>query len=617
MTLSPGKWHEQVPRELRANLRFRRKLNRLCLESAAHRRAVIAACEQDCLFWINAFVWQFNPNAIGAGSLETGPFLTWPFQDRAVRKVLDCIERRRDLVIEKSREMGASWLCLLIMDWLFLFHPWKKFLAISRNEHAVDRPGDPDCLFWKLDYVHDRLPSWMNKPRVERRKMGFSNPTNGSTITGQASTGKAGVGGRATAMFIDEFSQIDEDYEVLHRTSDTTGCRIFNGTHTGTHTCFYELTDKNSAAGSYIESLQMHWTEHPDKIKGLYRSEMKQGRPDVIDTSYHFPEDFNFVLDGSPSGGPFPGLRSPWYDDQVRRKGSPRAAAMDLDINPEGTVSQFFDPLRLREIEAETVRPPYWEGELDYDREAGRPVGLVQRNGGLLKLWTNPNARGQIPGAGPYGAGADVSTGQGATPSCLSIANSHGEKIIEYAHARMLPHEFAAFCVALCRLLGDCRLCWECAGPGGAFGNKVIELGYYNVYMRKDETNAMKRMYVSDSPGWYPSNQNKLLELESYRAALYGRKFINRSKSALEECRRFMYTKQNNVVHSGEVNANDPTGAALNHGDQTIADALAWKMVRDGAKPLAVKIAEAVPPNSVAGRRAAREEAERRERAWA
>jgi hypothetical protein len=627
MTLSPGTWHQRIPRELRANLALRRRVNRLCLESGAYRRAALEMCRTDILAWVNLFAWQFNPNAIGGGSLESGPFITWPFQDEAIlgadradgthaHGILECIEQRKDLVIEKSREMGASWLCLLVMDWLFLFHPWKKFLMISRSEAAVDRPGDPDCLFWKLDHVHRHLPEWMAGPRVRRRKLGFDNPLNGSTITGQASTGKAGVGGRATCMFVDEFSQIDEDFEVLHRTSDTTSCRIFNGTHTGTHTCFYKLCDPRSEEGRGQRKLLMHWSQHPDKVRGLYRAELRDGKPHVLDKTHHYAPGFQFVLDGTPAGGPFPGLRSEWYDEQFPRKGrNPRAMAMDLDINPQGTVSQFFNEALLREVEADTVRAPYWEGDVSYDRESGRFKELVPCPGGPLRLWAHPGPDGKLPACG-YGVGTDVSTGQGATPSCFSAVNDLGEKVAEYVTAHMLPDRFAVLCVALCRWLGDSRLCWETAGPGATFGRVVIELGYRDVYYRVDEENPLKKFQVSDKPGWYPSPQSKRLELENYRAALYARKLVNRSKEALDECRYFMYTPRGDVVHSGESNPSDPTGSTVNHGDRTIADALAWKMVRDRARLGRVQREGAVPPNSVGGRRREREEAERLEGSW-
>lgn len=234
----------EPPRSLRLNRFFRAWLLKRCLQNKRNRACILERCTHDILFYINTFVWQYNPNAIGEASQEIGPFLTWDFQDVAVKMILDCIRDRKDLLILKSREMGASWLCLLVMDWFLLFLKYKKFLMISRNAEAVDRPNDSDCLFWKLDFVHDHLPTWLVETQcggpLDRKKFNYWNDKKKSAVTGQASTGSAGVGGRATGMFIDEFPRVKEDYDVLHSTANTTGCRIFNGTFQGATGAFYE-----------------------------------------------------------------------------------------------------------------------------------------------------------------------------------------------------------------------------------------------------------------------------------------------------------------------------------------------------------------------------------------
>lgn len=613
--LSPGNWHTKVPRGLRQNLLFRRNVLRKGKEPA-NQRLFRQACKEDCLFWVNAFVVQFNPRKKGEKAMKVGPFITWPFQEEAVNSqdparpgMLWCIEHDEDLLIEKSREMGASWLMVLVHLWLYLYHDWQKFLFISRSEKAVE-DEDPDSLFWKIDFVLDYLPDWSipgGRAALKRRKLFFGN-ANGSSITGEASTGKAGVGGRATSMPIDEFSQIKEDYEVLHRTSDTTGCRIFNGTHRGLDTAFYELSRRVD-----MKKLVMHWSQHPDKNRGLYRA--VEGKVVVLDKSYAFPPDYHFVMDGSPTGGPYPGLRSPWYDKECRRKGDKRAVAMDLDIDPSGSVSQFFDPIAVRVLQETYCTEPRWHGDLLYDPDAGRPLQLTAAPGGPLELWCPLDAQGKPP-AGRYAIGSDISTGNGATPSCLSVVNRDtGEKAGQYQNAWIAAESFAALSVALCWLFADeegngAAFCWEHHGPGINYGNKVIELGYRNVYYRKAELGALKQKN-SDLPGWIPLPPNKRVTLEEYRAALYARQFLNRSRRALEECLAFKWGDSNNIVHAHEVNE-DPTKARVNHADLAMADALAWKMCKEQRR-LTPKPREEPPLLSLAWRRRYHERREERE----
>jgi hypothetical protein len=583
---SPGKYHELVPRTVPENLLFRRDLIRFARRGGAWEKALWRMCREDVLFWIDAYVWQFNPKSVGTASLELGPFVTWDYQRAAVRKVLDCIDRKRDLVIEKSRDMGASWLCLLVMAWGMLFHGSKKFLCVSRNEKAVD-DRDPDSLFWKLDFLFGFngqtgwLPRWMVPP-LERTELYFGNPTNGSYITGQAPTKAAGVGGRATAVFLDEFSQLREAQEILDRTSDTSGCRIFNGTHLGTGTTFYELTNPDSVAGSYVEKLRMHWTDHPDKVKGAYRYDGDKGKVVVFDKGYRYAPDHEFVTDGTPAGGPHPGVRSPWYDGECKRKSSSRAVAMDLDIDPAGSAGTLFDPLMVKQLVSRHARKHRWEGDIVPDPEDDERVVLVKRDGGFLRLWLTLDCGRPPPDR--YAIGVDNSQGTGATPSCASVLNSIGQKVGEYANPTTSgePTVMARLFVPLCKLFRDrdgqgAWLVWEVPGPGVTFGKHVIDAGYRRVFLRGGEGKFAKG--PGDRPGWNNSPEQKDSLLVAYRDALREGTFVNFSERALRDTLNFQYRKDGHIEHAGVASIKDFSGARQNHGDLVMADAMAWKML--------------------------------------
>lgn len=359
--LSPGKWHEQVPRGWRANLEFRARLLRLAKGSPKNQKALREACRQDILFFILCFVFQFNPKKKPEDRI--GPFIPWDFQEEALlsrpetngkKGILWCYENSQSAVVEKSREMGASWLFLIFQDWLSLFFEYTQTLNISRSADAVDCKS-PDSLFWKLRFMHERLPDWL-KGEIVEEKMYFEYKRTHSITTGEASTGRAGVGGRASTIFIDEFPQIKEAVEVRQRTANTADVRFFNGTHQGVDTEFYRLTQTPE-----IVKIVMHWTQHPEKKVGLYRFDKEANKVEYLDKAHHFPVEFNFVMDGSPTGGPWPGVRSPWYDWKSKEIGSARGVAMELDINPTGSVSQFFDPLMISVLSSTYACRPYWE----------------------------------------------------------------------------------------------------------------------------------------------------------------------------------------------------------------------------------------------------------------
>lgn len=623
---SPGKWHEKVPRDLAGNLRFRIGLLKAAERDLSLQAGLREMYRKDILFWINSMVWQTNPKKKGGG--EVGPFITWPFQERALLSeekgregILWCIEHDEDFVVEKSREMGATWLFLIVMDWLDRFQPFHDSLMMSKSALAVDSPSR-QSLFGKLRFLHSKLPTWLHDDsQFVDNKNFFGYPGTKSTATGLASTGKAGVSERSGEMFFDEFSQVEDDWEVYHRTNSTTGCRMFNGTHMGLGTAFYALTQDK-----WIKKIQFHWVQHPGKNKGLYRWNQQTFKIEYLrydpqtdevvpaPCDYPFPPDYEYNKTGNPVGGPYPQVRSPWYDKEFRRVGENLAEmAKDQDINPEGSVSQFYHPLVIRKLK-ELTCAPFWEGELKYDRDSARALEFMEEKDGKIKLWCH--LRDGMPPISTYGCGVDVSQGTGATPSCLSIVDGKtGEKVLEYQDANIDPKEFGIFAVALCKVFADidgngAKMGWENHGPGTAFGKMVWEtLSYRNIFYAINETSIKKTM--SDTPGWRPQGVGRINLHSEYRLALFERRYLNRSAQALEETLAFKHTANGSVEHSMfSTKKGDVTGRE-NHGDIVIADALSCKMVIGDKMGRAIELAkrDEQPLNelSLAGRRRMRE----------
>lgn len=593
-----------VPKERQANLRYRLKLLKLCQGNRLNQKAVLHACKVDLFFYVNTFVLQYNPKQVGG---ELGPFILWDFQEEALRATIERLfVQRRRILWEKSRELGATWLALILFDWMGLFHDWKKFFAVSHSEDAVDRPDDPDTLFWKVNFMHRHLPDWLSRD-VSKRKLGFHYPATRSNFNGAATTERSGVGGRATALMLDEFSKHRKDREILGQTADT-GPALIIGTHYGVGTAFYEISQMETTA-----KIVMHWSQHPEKKKGLYRYDHRTNKVEVLDKSYVYPEGFKFVMNGKPEGGPFPGLRSPWYDAECLERANTRDVAMHLDINPQGSVSQFFEPLVIRDLKVTCCVPPYWEGDVTLDRDTGRPECLSRRKGGPLKLWCHLDQRG-CPPLGKYFVGSDISEGGGGSNSCLSIVDGtdgtarYGEKVVEYVNPRISVDDFALVSTALCWLFADpngnpALLAFEMQGPGLRYWKKIEEgTRFRHVYYRRDE--LVEYGKITDRPGWVPDPKSKRLTLEDYRSALANGRFINRSELALDECLLFQYSPDGNrVYHSGELSQADPSGAGGNHGDRVIADALAWKLCKGRGSAVREKLRMGVPLLSLQWRR--------------
>lgn len=579
--------HLAVPSDPKANALFRKDLLNACRKPEIRSR-VISLSKQGCVFWIAAFGWQVNPRK---GGEELGPFVPWEFQAEAAHKTIKRLwGDGKDIVWEKSRELGATWLALFLFVWCASLHRWKKFLCFTHTVEMLWRPGDQDSLFWKVNFILESLPEWIRTFDFNRSVFTF--PGVQSAISGTASTKRTGVGGRATSIFSDETGRQDNARVMVGQTRDT-GPRLFVSAHYGPSGQFYELCQRAD-----MHRVVMHWSQHPFKRQGLYRSGGEKGY-EILDTAYEFPKDYPFVTTGKPHGGPYPAIRSVWYDQECRERQSDHEVATQLDIDPAGATEQFFDQGTLFAL-IEECQSPKWEGEVFIDHQEGRILRWVEKRGGPIRIW------GFVPGGpcpfGKYGAGSDVGQGRGTeetTPSCLSIGNAlTNEKVLEFVTGRVDAFVFGEYCVALCRYFHDALFAWEIPGPGLDLAKRVLDLNYPNVHFRRDERPHKLSPVFSDRPGWVNNAQSKLTLLSSYRAAIQGRVLRNPSARALKECMMFKYTDSGGYVEHPKEKAEEGSraGAGVSHADIAIGDALMWKMMDEfGIQTKAPELVRAGP----------------------
>src|SRR5271157_3810228 len=136
--------NHRIPKDVRENLRWRAKVNRAAMGDVNFADAMREACSKDPLFFINGFGWTFDPRCQPFPKL---PLILYPFQEEAFIELVRAINSH-DLLIEKSRDMGASWICIAAIEWCWLYKALQSFLFVSRVEDYVDKPGNPKALFW-------------------------------------------------------------------------------------------------------------------------------------------------------------------------------------------------------------------------------------------------------------------------------------------------------------------------------------------------------------------------------------------------------------------------------------------------------------------------------------
>jgi hypothetical protein len=194
-----------------------------------------AKCAADPAYFINTYGFIFEPRTnFGRGGYN--PWVLFPRQLELVRWFQACMaahDETADGVIEKCRDVGASWImvALFVHQWLFT-SPFNG-LFVSWKEEYVDSRA-PRSLMWKMDKIIANLPTFLKPPGFNpahhRMKLWLKNPANENTITGESTTSNTARGDRNTAIFFDEAPQIPDFMHIWMGTADVTDHRFAAGT---------------------------------------------------------------------------------------------------------------------------------------------------------------------------------------------------------------------------------------------------------------------------------------------------------------------------------------------------------------------------------------------------
>mgnify|MGYP000851731657 CR=1 FL=1 len=223
---------------------------------------------EGCIFFLENFGWSFDPRPEHAP--HHLPFIMFEYQREAIRWIIEHIDNGRDGLLEKSRDMGASWLLFVwVPVWYWLFRNGVNFLIGSYKEALVDDRSN-DSLFGKIDYSLQSLPSWMLPKKFNfdkhRTKLKLINPANNNQITGDTMNPQFGRGSRKTAILFDELGFWDYAKDAWESSGDATSCRLGNSTPHG-YNYYTMLRD------SGMDVLTLHWKLHPLKDQAWYEFE--------------------------------------------------------------------------------------------------------------------------------------------------------------------------------------------------------------------------------------------------------------------------------------------------------------------------------------------------------
>jgi hypothetical protein len=370
--------------------------------------------------------------------------------------------------------MGASWLCIAFIHWLWLFRLDAQLLELSRTETYVDQAGNMKALFQKHDYINQWLPDWMRPPdclpgEKNRTKMHMMNVWNKSCIDGESTTKHAASGDRRLVILLDEFAKVEHGREMRSATRDAGLMRIVNSTVAGPGTEYSRW--KNSGQ---IKVFSLMWWEHPSKGQGRYLQQ-------------------NSITQVWK-------IRSPWYDNENLVR-SPQEMAREIDAEDVEAGDLFFSMGSVDRHIALFAREPKERRTVDFQPGIANDMipDVIKKRGlenvvcqqgerGPLRIWVNL-INGRLDQNFTYIIGIDLSKGQGASNTVFSVKCKETKmKVAEWRDANTPPYEAARIAMALAIWVGGRTklpfLKWENNGPGWDFGRYVVRKWFYPFYYR-------------------------------------------------------------------------------------------------------------------------------------
>lgn len=251
--------------------------------------------EFGCHAFLEDWGITYDPrNAQTDGVPTIMPFILFPRQKELITFLLHCLKAQESGLLEKSRDMGATWVCCGVSVWLWLFWEGAAVGWGSRKEQLVDKLGDPDSIFEKIRMQVQSLPGFLMPGgfnwRLHSSYMKLINPANDATITGEAGD-NIGRGGRKLIYFKDESAHYERPEKIEAALGDNTRVQIDLSSVNGTANVFARkrqsgivwYPDAEIPKGK-VRVFIMDWRDHPTKDEEWYKHRKEKAESEGL---YH------------------------------------------------------------------------------------------------------------------------------------------------------------------------------------------------------------------------------------------------------------------------------------------------------------------------------------------
>jgi phage terminase large subunit len=239
-------------------------------------------CE-GCIAFITDWAMIFEPRELfDPNAAALVPFIMFDRQVQFVKFVFSLLADGEGGLCEKSRDMGATWLCVWISIWLWLFRDGAAIGWGSQEGNDVDDLGNPSSIFEKIRIGLRNLPDIFLPPGFSHKHhmtfMRIVNPATGATIIGDVGD-NIGRGGRTLITIKDESAHYVHPEMIEAALSQNTRIQLDISSVHGTNTLFHRRREggREWYPGAQIEKgmvrvFVMDWREHPAKTQEWYNT---------------------------------------------------------------------------------------------------------------------------------------------------------------------------------------------------------------------------------------------------------------------------------------------------------------------------------------------------------
>lgn len=250
-------------------VKYRVELLQACLRDQKLQAYERELCSRDPIHWLNNWVWIFEPR-LEVWGINHIPLVLKEFQEEAFLDIIN----GNSFVLEKTREMGATWIILAAYTYLFLYRPAQQLLIFSEQEDKVD-DWTASSLIGKAKYILDWLPDFLGFKEDVTWKRTFLKITNlvrpENCLKGDSSSDNVGRGGRNSRIFWDEAAFCQRTFKKWASIGNCSKSIQLASTVNGKNNIFAYLRFSGK-----MKVYTWHWSNDPDKGPAWYKAECER-----------------------------------------------------------------------------------------------------------------------------------------------------------------------------------------------------------------------------------------------------------------------------------------------------------------------------------------------------